>query len=376
MKIQDIIIKLLLKQPFYGYLASSITILQNDNILDTKMIYFPSPTLYYNRIWYENLDENRASGIIMHELLHLVLLHQFRRKGRDVLLWDAACDMAVNEYLSEEMLSDTALTVVKVALSIHEEIPSYKSAEFYYDILNKLEENISLFEMDKQISIRIGGGKELLVKKQVEMDSEITEVGKHAVESMLNQMVEQSKEEGEIPEGLLENIEEVYNENAVDWKNIFKRFLIGRGRMESRKSYKKESRRYEGFPGNKRSIGLRCLLAIDESGSIPDGQVVSFYNELMDINKITSAEIYVTEFDTTCSKPVLIENYVKTQKRVKNGGTDFRPIFKLADDMHIELLICFTDGDGAVPEYVNQRVLWVLTKNGKKPAEYGFDVKL
>lgn len=56
---------------------------------------------------------------------------------------------------------------------------------------------------------------------------------------------------------------------------------------------------------------------------------------------------------------------------MKSGGTDFRPVFKLADKMHIPLLMIFTDGDGTVPESTNQRVLWVLTKSGKKPAEFG-----
>jgi predicted metal-dependent peptidase len=98
---------------------------------------------------------------------------------------------------------------------------------------------------------------------------------------------------------------------------------------------------------------------------------VSFYNEALSIGKITGAQVTVTEFDTECSPPVSMEKYVRKRERVKNGGTDFRPVFQMADRMRVPLLIIFTDGEGTAPEQANQRVLWVLTENGKKPAEYG-----
>jgi predicted metal-dependent peptidase len=98
---------------------------------------------------------------------------------------------------------------------------------------------------------------------------------------------------------------------------------------------------------------------------------VEILHEMLNIKKITNASLSVTEFDIDCTEPVPIERYIREKKRVKNGGTDFVPVFKLADKMHIQLLIIFTDGDGKVPESCNQRVLWVLTRGGKKPCEFG-----
>jgi hypothetical protein len=37
----------------------------------------------------------------------------------------------------------------------------------------------------------------------------------------------------------------------------------------------------------------------------------------------------------------------------------------------MSLLIIFTDGEGIAPTEVNQKVLWMLAKGGKKPAAYG-----
>lgn len=378
MEIRDILVKLLLKQPYYGSLAASIPIVEHEGIQEIRSVIYPEPMICYNREWFSGLEEKLATGSILHELLHLIFLHGLRRGDRDSLLWEAACELAVNEFIPEELLRRNALTAVKVMKEFHEVWPPKESAEVYYERLSQLGDKMALFDKESEISIKTSSGQELIVQKQMpqDTDTEITEVGKRAVENRLEQLLHNAVEEGEIPEGLFGQVETIYTENQVDWKNIFKRFLIGRGRMETRRSYKKESRRYEGFPGSKRSIGLRCLLAIDESGSIPDGQVIAFYQELMEINQITNAEIYVTEFDTTCSPPVLLQHYMKQEKRMKNGGTDFRPVFELADQMHMELLICFTDGDGIAPEQVNQKVMWVLTKNGEKPAPYGFEVKL
>ncbi len=38
------------------------------------------------------------------------------------------------------------------------------------------------------------------------------------------------------------------------------------GRIEIHATYKRDSRRFDGFPGHKRSVGMKVLIALDESG--------------------------------------------------------------------------------------------------------------
>ena len=73
------------------------------------MTLFPSPVLKYNAQWFESLSDPQAIGVLLHELLHLLLLHPLRMGGRDPLLWAACCDMAVNDVLAPEMLLPDAL---------------------------------------------------------------------------------------------------------------------------------------------------------------------------------------------------------------------------------------------------------------------------
>jgi predicted metal-dependent peptidase len=82
----------------------------------------------------------------------------------------------------------------------------------------------------------------------------------------------------------------------------------------------------------------------------------------------------VTKFDTTCTPPVSAKRFAADSVRVKSGGTDFRPVFALADSLRIPLLIIFTDGDGPAPEISNQKTLWVLTPGGTRPSLFGESV--
>lgn len=369
MRIQEALSHLLLKQPFYGYLAASLSPVESTSVPTISMTTVPAMRLLYNQEWYEALETEQALGAVIHELLHLVLLHPWRRGSRDVNLWLTACDMAVNEYIEPALLTAEAVTVIKIARETRTPLPAQKTAEFYYDFLDGLEQPLSFSDSPNEIRIVSKSGQMMKANRHKEEDS--SEVTGSAMKSMLSDLLEQAREEGEIPGGIQAQISELYAAHEVNWRNILKRFLSGRGRIHSRKTCKKESRRFDNMPGNHRTVGVTALLALDESGSISDAQTGRFYNELRAIHRITGAHIQVTRFDTECTPPVPLESFTRKMEREKNGGTDFRPVFELADRLRIPLLIIFTDGEGTVPEESNQRVLWVLTQGGKRPAPYG-----
>lgn len=283
MKFQEVLVDLLLKQPFYGYFASCVTPVESAEISTINMVSIPSLKLLYNKNWYESLREEQAVGVVIHELLHMILLHPFRKGNRERHLWTIACDMAVNEHIDPGLLTDDAVTVEKIGKEIKEKLPPLKGAEYYYDIISKSQDEIGLTENNNEIRVMLRCGQELKANKSMEMDS--SEVNRSALKSMLSELVEQAKADGEIPEGMSGFIEEIYKPGEVDWRNILKRFLSGKGKMLTRKTCKKESKRFENFPGNKRTLGANALLALDESGSISNDLVKKFYNELLAIKK-------------------------------------------------------------------------------------------
>lgn len=370
MNIQDVLMKLLIEQPLYGFVAASVSTVATDKTTTIKMASIPELIIYYNPNWFETLTFSHQQGVVLHELLHVILLHQYRRGNRQNNLWSVACDMAVNEMIEEKYLEPDAVTVDRISKTLKLKLEKDRNAEYYYNFITEVEDQIG-FSFIESDSMMIFEGKDALkVQKISEETATTAEI--NALKSNMAQMCSDVKLESDAFVELDDRIEEIYHDIRVDWRVILKRFLSGRGRMLVRKSYKRQSRRYEELPGTKRSVGVNALIAIDESGSISDALVREFYQELKEIDKITGTSMVVTRFDTECSEPVPLSTFATGTKRIKRGGTDFRPIFKLADDRKIPLVIIFTDGDGEAPVSANQNTLWVLTKNAKKPAGFGY----
>jgi len=370
MNIQDVVMKLLLEHPFYGYVASSVSMVETNKIPTIKMASLPDLIIYYNPIWFHNLSNTLKIGTVLHELLHVILMHQYRRGNREIILWSIACDMAVSEMLSVKYILPDAITLDLIERKLKRTIHKNQNAEYYYTLLVDVDNFISFITVETDSILISEDGKQIKGQKISEEMASLTEI--NALKNNLAQTFSDAKTEGEVPEGLEERIDEVYKDIRINWRVILKRFLTGRGRIITRKSYKRQSRRYEELPGTKRSVGVNALIAIDESGSISDAQVKEFYHELIEINKITGTTMLVTRFDTQCSQPVPLSTFIIDQKRSKRGGTDFKPIFQLADERKIPLVIIFTDGDGEAPINANQNTLWVLSKNSRKPATFGY----
>ena len=60
------------------------------------------------------------------------------------------------------------------------------------------------------------------------------------------------------------------------------------------------------------------------------------------------------------------------------GFTDLRPVFEHARALHPPpaAVIYLTDGYGEAPAEMEFPTLWVLTKEGKRPAEWGVELRL
>lgn len=65
--------------------------------------------------------------------------------------------------------------------------------------------------------------------------------------------------------------------------------------------------------------------------------------------------------------------------RYDGGGfTDLRPLFEYARGMHPlpAAVIYLTDGVGPAPEEMEFPTLWVLTRDGERPAPWGVELRL
>lgn len=374
MTMNRIMLNLLLRKPFYGYILSSLNVTGSKSIETIKLIVGPTVQLLYNPEWLEALTENEAYGAVLHELLHLIFMHSLRRAGRERKIWAMAGDMAVNEHISPDMLPEDALTVQKANRIFGTTMEPYKSADYYYERLIEAAPPSSFPFSLRKDTIILRFPNEYDISIALGDEGEQSELNKKAVESKLEEITRQASTEGEIPGKLAGLMSGIYRSVHVNWRNILKQFMTGKGRMHVHKTVKRLSKRFDDMPGNKRHKGIEALVAIDESASIHDDDVMAFYQELRALKRSVKANFMVTRFDTDCTRPVPLEKYLKTTDRAKHGGTDFRPIFHLAETMHARMMLIFTDGEGTMPDSVKQNVLWILTKKTEIPPALGTSV--
>ncbi|WP_231115053.1 vWA domain-containing protein [Neomoorella thermoacetica] len=375
-------INLLTNYPFYGALATSMQVVSAADFPYAAVKAGMPPVLYVNPDSLQGLRAPERLGVFIHELLHLILLHFGRQSGRDQKLWNIACDLAVNQLVlrggeKNVTLPCDAITVHSLEKDLGIDLPRNAGAEVYYDILDKHLPRLKITVVNNQIKVElnVNGEKREYTASQI-LEGDDSNLDKELMKGYLNKLIEQAKQVGSMPGHLEVVLKDLYAPPQVDWRRVLRRFLAGRGKMLNQQTWLKESRRFEGFPGRSKRVGMTALLAIDTSGSISDNDLQVFLNEIRAVSKITGTKVWVTQCDVEPTAPIELKRFVKNPRFTGRGGTDFRPVFKMADEMHVPLVIYLTDGYGTAPEIVHQRVLWVLTKDHRVPADYGTSVVL
>ncbi len=365
MNIQETIIKLLIKAPFYGYLASKLNIRQSNTVDKLNISVFPFMELVYNPTWFETLTDIQKLGILQHELLHITLYHHSRRGERKALLWAVASDISVNQFIKKEYLLADSITLELISDILNINLAAKRPAEEYYDFL-LLYESALLIEKSVNKAL-LNLPENTILSSDILDDQSLSTFELSLLKKDVIDSLNFSGDKNDLPGEIFKSM----SLNTLNWRSILKRFLSKQGKNNVKKSYKRVSRRYDNLPGTIRSKGIKALIALDESGSMSGDITKVYLDELKNINKITGVDIQVVRFDSDCSDPVSLKKYINEVGRKRRGGTDFRPIFELADRMKISQVIVFTDGDGIYPEVVNQNVLWLLTKDGYNRSTFG-----
>ena len=122
---------------FYGQLILQMQIVEEPSVgtagvgMQDGRIY-----LYYNPKFVDKLSLPELTAVMEHEVLHLILEHPSRKKGREHTIWNVGCDMAINQMV-EGLPKDCVLPK-------HFKLPDGKIAEIYYEYLYKNATKITI----------------------------------------------------------------------------------------------------------------------------------------------------------------------------------------------------------------------------------------
>ncbi len=348
-------IGLLLKQPFFGNLATRLTLINADEWCSTAAT--DGQKFYYNSRFVMMLRPKEVEFLVGHEVLHVVYDHIGRRDNRDPQIWNIADDYAVNADLKRHKVGEFITTVP----CLYEAKYDGKPAEEIYDDLMKNVQKISIDDLiDQMIDDHMDGegdddsdgdgDKEGKGKRPTMSAEERERVRQEVKQAILN--AAQQAEAGQLPKGVERLIKQM-TDPVMPWRELIQTNLTSAIRSDY--SWMRPSRRSwhmdAVMPGMNPGEEIDVVVAIDMSGSISNKQAQQFLGEIAGMMEAFDGyKVHVFCFDTEVYNPAdfnsenmdTIDNY----EPAGGGGTDFDAIFDyLKREGNVpKRLIVFTDG--------------------------------
>jgi predicted metal-dependent peptidase len=347
-------IGLLLRQSFFGNLATRLTLTNADEWCSTAAT--DGLKFYYNSRFIMMLKPKEVEFLVGHEVLHVVYDHMGRRGTRDPQIWNIADDYCVNADLKRHKIGQFITTVP----CLYEQKYDGKSAEEVYDDLMKNVQKIDINSlvdqliddhMDGEDGEGDGDGDNEGKGKRPKMSPEERERMRQEVKQAIINAA-QSAEAGQLPLGVERLIKQAVDP-VMPWRELIQTNLTSAIRTDY--SWMRPSRRGWHMdaimPGMTPGEEIDVVVAIDMSGSISNSQAQAFLGEIGGMmDSFDGYKVHVFCFDTETYNPqdFTSENLdsIEGYEPMGGGGTDFDSIFEYLKKVGNvpNRLIVFTDG--------------------------------
>ena len=373
--------------PFFAHLVLRLNIKEFSKEMEEEgkgtMAVDTFNNLYYSPKWVKKLTEKQLIGVICHETLHLAFVHLVRINQRDMLIWNVATDIVINNLLvnNEFELPKEGLIPENNSIELKDEKGKLicavkdidkKSAEIVYDeIYNSLKKNkkagsyIDSKRFDKHI---ISDKKELSPEKQKELDKNLKD-WKHAVVSA----DAYARNIGKLPLGMDRYIGEMLDEK-VNWKEVLYKYISNS--IPSDFSWSRQSKASQSLgiymPRMMREEIEVCAV-IDTSGSIQQKELDEFTSEIIYLGKsFNHVKLRVITCDASVQDVYEIENgqiqKIRDLSIKGGGGTSFKVALEHIKEEFpsTKIVVYFTDGFGDVIDQSDYsfKLMWLLSEGG------------
>jgi len=221
-----------------AFFATLVLRLQSRPDWETETMATDGRELLYNPEFVNKLGPLLVQGVLAHEVMHNALAHPSRRGPRDPVLWNIACDLAINPILRDAhvALPDGCLMPGEGQFA---ELPAGKSAEEYYSTLMKGKDDCGDSEGNGAGTSDPGGCGQVIDPEQ----GDPAQV--QAIEAEWKVAVAQAQQaamgRGPLPGGLGRSVEQVLHPPA-DWRSVLREFVSAHARNDY--SWSRPNRRF------------------------------------------------------------------------------------------------------------------------------------
>jgi len=336
--------------------------------------------IFFNEEFLNSLPSQEQNALMLHEVLHMALLHVTRRQSRDPHIWNIAADIVVNDLI----IRNTSFPLPEGAITDNRF--QDKSVEYIYEALLKSKKKYKLVISDilqpsnaNSHESKKDSNDAIAPLSQEEID-EIESFWKDKMEILKNSSEHQlSRGKGSLPAGIEQEISTIL-EPEVDWRHALWKYV---GKTPA--DFVDLDRRfiYKGlYLESLLTEAVEVSVCIDTSGSVSDELLKQFAGELKGIlRSYPNVKCSLFFADTDLAGPYEIDRIEQMPKAVGRGGTSFVPFFdyikKNGEENSLlgnhKLSIYFTDGYGDFPKQEpNNPTMWLVCKDGLETNGFPF----
>ena len=349
-------VKMLLKHPFWGNLATRLKLVENSDWLTTAAT--DGRHFYYCEKFIESLDDEELVFLFGHEVGHIVYDHMGRRGDRDPQLWNMAGDYLINDMLIQ---NNVGKKITKVPILWDPKFRDMTAEEVYDDLFKnavKIQVTLDMHMDGSGEEGEDGDGKPNGKGSDGKSRSSGIKIDEETAKKMRDEMKEailqsaQAAGAGNVPGGIKRLINN-FTAPKMRWQDLLRIQL--ESSLKSNYSFMRPSRKgwHTGavLPGMLPAEELDVVIGIDMSGSISQEMAQDFLSEVKGMMDLyPTYKIHVFCFDTEVYNPVTFsDDYgddISTYETMGGGGTDFDACFRYMkeEDINPKQFIMFTDG--------------------------------
>lgn len=382
------------KNPFFAYLSLYLNPIETEDLPKyAGMGVDVNGNLYYSKKFVDKLSESEVEAVLIHEVLHLALLHFLRSKNRNLELWNIACDIVTNSLIQKNgftlpkfciLPNNNEITIWKKKIMKCDE----KTAEEIYDELKCFEKDVIVCGDDKSEGSRCGDDESGKGSRKINgrFDNHIGKVSNGLSDDEVRKLEEEwkikieeayisAKLRGNVPFGIEKLIGKLH-EGKIEWRGLLNRYI--QSFIPYDYSYEKP---------NKKSISadyyipdtlkerIDVCVGIDTSGSIGEEELNDFVSEMVSLARTFSQRIKMRIIchDVDVHTDYVVENgNIDKIKRIQikgGGGTSHLSIFNyIKDKVNCKVAIFLTDGESDIQDIdfkkYNFSKIFVISRSG------------
>lgn len=348
---------LLLKQPFFGNMATRMKLIDASEWCPTAAT--DGRNFFYNKDFVNKLDAKELEFLFGHEIGHCVFDHFGRVGSRDKRLSNIAQDFAVNQILVDERVGKK---ITKVNICQDNKYRGMAWEEIYDELYEKAEK-IPMDQLIKQLGDLLDEHlEESKPGGQGDEDEEgkgnrptISKEDMKAIRDEIKEAMIQAAQAagaGKVPAGIMRMIKDL-TEPKMDWREVLRMNIqsIIRNDYSFARPNRKSQHCGAILPGMKNDETIDVAIAIDMSGSIGTEDATTFLSEVKGImDQYQDYAIDIWCFDTSIYNHQRFTHddgdALLEYQPQGGGGTSFEVNWEHMKDIDLQpkKFVMFTDG--------------------------------